>query len=164
MTIHTTAPELSGRDIELITQWVADLRSGEHQQAQQRLCDTVVTDDGAAVKGYCCMGVLALQDRLFEGQRVWKRGFDYAGRLAIYATADWDTVGRNSWLPESLTGFLTILAPDSIGNLSGRGLAYLLADLNDAKGWSFLQIAELLDGFFLRGLSWVDAYDAAAAL
>lgn len=152
------APELTENVRAIITRWVADLRSGI-PQAAGRLCDNLST----GLKGYCCMGVLALQDQLFEGQETWRRSYDIADRLVIVPTDDTISAPgeRYSWLPDGVADFLKIRVPDAGSPGGSRGLEYLLADLNDCYRWTFAQIAELIEGFFLKGLPWADAYAAA---
>lgn len=120
---------------DIVQKWVDALRSGDYRQTRGRLQRTVAKSDdvvyGSSEPGFCCLGVLceiAVADGVIENL-----GPDSDGDIQYGAAGSRSTVGPTidiyDWLDE--TG-------GELGRLN-------LVSLNDDEGYSFEQIAEVLE-------------------
>lgn len=134
--------------------WVAALRSGEYEQTKGYLGRTVTKDDGTQVMGYCCLGVLcqvAVAEGVIEAPYEAEEGhcvtLVYAGYEEVelpYMVRDWAGLDRVD--PEVRT-------PEGAGDLTsfmgtGQPNRTTLASLNDADGFTFAQIADVIEEQF----------------
>lgn len=136
---------------------VAALRSGNYEQCREALCR--ITEDGA--KSFCCLGVASV---LFEPAKTTVRtGYLRDGHLGVWG----DEYDRNTmhltpeiknaygftdgngqfFITEELKNKFPLLAKiqsPSLGSLGGKAICWLTT-LNDAAGWSFKEIADLIE-------------------
>jgi len=118
---------------DIADKWVAALRSGKYSQTVGRLCaDT--SDEGLAETSYCCLGVLCDLHAKETGGGEWV-GYEYFCDSGVGFEIPPDEVvkwaGANSPNPE---------VPVRLGY---RPLT--IAELNDAREWSFDRLADLIE-------------------
>jgi hypothetical protein len=142
-------------DATIKAQWVAALRSGDYTQGQGSL----KTRDGS----YCCLGVLCA----IAPDEVATETFDYNGGVifrspfpgdtqAVESESGLPTVAVRAWAKLEGTNPLVATGGAQNGDTAHRfdpEIGYvaqegqLLAHLNDGAGFSFNQIADLIDYF-----------------
>lgn len=130
---------------EVQAAWVKALRSGEFEQGTSRLASEGVTDGRVR---YCCLGVLcelayragvveARGNHAREGT-VFLRFIEYDGMVTYPNRRVFEWAGIDAGLGGGGKVRPTA-APTAIAGAS-------LAMLNDEEGWSFEQIADLIEG------------------
>lgn len=138
---------------EVKAKWVAALRSGEYHQGTGYLGSKIDQDEnGEPVIGYCCLGVLcevAVAEGIIEPPEYdpISENLTYSGYEHVELTPtvrDWaglETLDPEVRTPEG--------AKDSAfhrqANQPGRTT---LASLNDADGFTFAQIADVIEEQF----------------
>lgn len=131
--------------------WTAALRSGEYQQARHQLRREIesLADDTVAI-GFCCLGV-ACEVAVKEG--VVRREQSFYGSVS----GDIHSDSSSTALPQAVVDWLGLSGRD--GDLTER-VEYkhpghecdeehttgTLIGLNDDAGYTFEQIADLVDG------------------
>lgn len=126
----TAAEQAANRE-----KWVEALRSGEYEQGKGAL--RVYTDGEDA---FCCLGV-ACDLAVRSGEGNWSGGYFYSvsgdpGNFQVLPKSIQDWLG--------LTNDSAILGtPLEYGTEGGH--AWLLTELNDHVGYSFAQIADLIE-------------------
>lgn len=121
---------------EIKKEWVAALRSGEYKQGRKTMRNK--KDE------FCCLGVLCEVSRR-SGIGRWERGHDayyfvtvsdideyYEYYLPPYSVQNWSDLSHNGKLPKPVDG--------RNGKLYGN-----LAALNDEAGYTFEQIADVIE-------------------
>lgn len=106
---------------EILTKWVAALRSGEYKQATGTLCQL---DAEGKPEGYCCLGVL---EHVLDGEVEY-----YANDADEHIPLG---MPSNNFLKKHGLAF---------DNLFGQSM-YTLSEMNDS-GSTFEEIANLLEG------------------
>lgn len=122
--------------------WVEALRSGRFNQGKARLC-SLKEDFIEGEKRYCCLGVLceiAIENGV---QLSIAREFDYYEGDDPYVSFD----GSSAYLPEAVQLWAGLNYSDPVidpvtRDLDGSGTA---SYFNDAKGYTFAQIADLIE-------------------
>lgn len=110
----------------LLAEWITALRSGKYKQTTGQLCKQ---DDELNERSYCCLGVAT---ELIKGPE----HFDYSyNRAQALPPAEVDKI---------------ILCPDpynppSLNSIALNTACSSLATLNDEKGYSFNQIADVIE-------------------
>jgi len=116
-----------------VREWVAALRSGDYVQAHNALSNDIDTSgDVGWVTGYCCLGVACV-----------------VAQNASFQDVDFD----NSYPPKWVTDFFGFkLASNDVplgygdnDSDAGTDLYDYLALKNDARGWTFDQIADWVE-------------------
>lgn len=105
--------------------WVAALRSGNYRQGMGQLC----SDDG-----YCCLGVAC--------DVAVKSGLPIKVETSADQTTSYD--GSSCLLPLSVMGWLGLKGRTGYIGMPFSGTRSLV-DRNDSDGWSFSQIADLIE-------------------
>lgn len=122
----------------LVAKWTEALRSGMYEQTTGVLCRS--TEMGLEQFEYCCLGVLADVARIKSTHSYLHREYEFprSGRSPAYATS---MIAGD--LDEAIRGHLG-LTPEA------------LVHLNDEKGFTFEQIADVVDAFaFVKwGADW----------
>lgn len=135
----TTVTELK-LDPDIKAKWLTALRSGDYKQGQNYLHYTE-TYDGQKADYYCCLGVLcdiAVKEGVVEVEEqsddgVVRWAYDWSGTMPTSVVAKWAyatdslNVDRNAWL---------VPVSDRLCSLS---------ELNDDRGFSFAQIADVIE-------------------
>lgn len=133
--------------------WLAALRSGEYEQAQGYLGRTVTNENGEQVMGYCCLGVLC-QVAVAEGVILPPETIgDERGDMLAYGSDEVDLpVAVQQWagLDNADPGVRT---PEGARDAhfyvgSEQPNRTTLASLNDADGFTFAQIADVIEEQF----------------
>lgn len=142
----------------VMTKWVTALRSGQYEQTRGRLTGETHVDGRI---GYCCLGVLcdlAEQEGIvgkiehpkgFRGLGYFKLGDDLtdetnvATHLPPPAVAEWAGFGDadHAWSVARETLPPEVRDGEDLADDKWIGLAYL----NDQSGWTFGQIADLVE-------------------
>lgn len=120
---------------DIKAQWVADLRSGEYEQGQAYLH---VQKDEDGPERFCCLGVLCdqavragiIEKRFHPDEGFWTYGKDVESLVLPPEVIEWADMPDSN--PE-------------LGMEEFDGDVRALADLNDTEGWSFEQIADLIE-------------------
>jgi hypothetical protein len=116
-------------------QWVTALRSGAYAQGQSWLRQ--IAEDDQIV--YCCLGVLCDLHRQATGaadwRPIWTGSFAYADQIEFLPARvrDWAGLGADARL----------VVPDIVDEPVELALTYL----NDERGLTFAQIADLIDAY-----------------
>ncbi len=108
----------------ILERWIPALRSGRYRQGKRNLRNPNDT--------YCCLGVacdLMVTDGILTE---WKKdGFH------------WQIMGQQTVLPTKASQFLGMSMTGLISFV--EGVPFSLSILNDEKGWTFDQIADILE-------------------
>lgn len=127
---------------EFISEWTAELRSGEVEQGKHRLA----TIDDGKVK-FCCLGV-AENLLVKKGLQTCTTAEDRDHDFMMFGAEE--EAGVLSQFGVEYLGF-DMPNPDieleDFEDPEGKGLSFSLAELND-EGFTFVQIADLIDYFF----------------
>jgi hypothetical protein len=113
---------------EIKAQWVADLRSGEYEQAKSYLA--------SKGDGYCCLGVLCEQA---VGAGVVNRTDGGDGRFYYGDGSDEEGEGNDITLPPSVANWAGLEADSP--QIDGRHLS----EMNDDDGKTFAEIADAIE-------------------
>jgi hypothetical protein len=117
-------------DKEIKAKWIEALRSGKYKQGRTRL--RTANDE------FCCLGVLC---EVMNAERV-QTTFDDQPYLYLYGSS----AKSASFLPKELADAAGIDGYGSIGKeIDGR---WTLAGLNDHAGYTFEQIADVIEEHF----------------
>lgn len=124
---------------EIKAKWIAALRSGEYQQTHGVLEQVVKNSDRGA--GFCCLGVLC---KLAADEGVVVRHFDPDSTRpnAMYGAEE---VGGfppdevNEWAGTNVSRYFVLAREDFKSSL---------ADLNDNRGYTFEQVADVIEKEF----------------
>lgn len=126
-------------------QWLAALRSGEYEQT-----DGYLHNDN----GYCCLGVLcdlavknkvipeptADPDNYSADTRIYGAGDEERAELPPEAVTEWAGFGRDDWGVAIHNPAVTVTDEDFDSDQ-----LTVLSELNDTYGWSFSQIADVIE-------------------
>ena len=127
--------------------WLADLRSGQHQQAEAVLCRAVEDEndtDAPVVKGWCCLGRLEDIKVKLEG-KAWS--FDaYEERMVSPFRNEADIEAGDTILTEAVREWagLDSLNPSFTDD---EGFQRTLSGMNDC-GSTFEQLADVIEKYF----------------
>lgn len=117
-------------DAAIKDRWLADLRSDKFTQSKQALRQDIQEKEGEVKYGYCCLGVLLLQEDEVNPDFRW---------IEAGYTLD----------PEKCYPTEIAFPCDKTTIYSRMGLGYqhysFIAQLNDALSWSFEQIANWIE-------------------
>lgn len=118
--------------------WAAALRSGEFQQTTGML-ERIEGSDTEPVHSYCCLGVACvLYSRHVEP--LPKEISDEDGIRKVL----WDTKAGS--LPDAVQEWLGLVTSEGeYGDEEEDGGGHSLTGYNDTDGWSFKQIADLIE-------------------
>ena len=123
---------------DIKTKWLAALRSGEYKQAKHVLA--LVNDDGTAIEGFCCLGVLC--DLRFKEENIkWTMRDPYTNETrhgALTPDGTTGTLDHDTAWPWS--GLYTV-NPSVVVN----DATYQISQLNDELGMSFEEIADVIE-------------------
>lgn len=123
---------------DIRAKWVAELRSGKHTQVRGRL--EMLDNDGAAVVGRCCLGVLC-RLAIDNGLKVHTSIGFVAGPPRAFTTFD----GEPSVLPDSV--LLWAGMPDNNPDVY---FCQPISALND-EGFTFTELADIIEGKWTEG-------------
>jgi hypothetical protein len=136
---------------EFIQKWVDALRSGEYKQCTQQL--GMDTPEGTS---YCCLGV-ATELAIKDGVPIRRESVDNFNTI-VYTSNDLietlmppksvkEHAGVDNWVvsvpAERLLGYEE--------HEDGEIIDVEVSELNDDQGWSFSEIADVLEAEFLGG-------------
>lgn len=150
-------------NIDNINTWIAELRTTTHGQAYGKLCLMHSTSDGA-VKDFCCLG---LGSTLVPGMEITWPSEESQGIFQPYTYAPMFGKGRQSglapyefieWLgldvmdPKQYlnTYIVRFDFPDNMRTRSGSHLRDMGAHQFNDAGFTFSQIADLIEHFGLQ--------------
>ena len=131
----TTKIEPMNPDVK--TKWVAALRSGKYKQVKE----TLKKRNG----GMCCLGVLCELYRQETGVGKWEFHKD---------SGEYEFLGQRGELPETVKDWAGLNEQDPrtgvpmLEFLNGSLLSHSFAGLNDNAGYSFEQIAQVIEEKF----------------
>lgn len=134
---------------QVIQEWVDALRSGEYAQTKGRLQRTEPDRyDSETKPGFCCLGVLcdiAVKHNVIKTVGTYsdghvKYGTDHLYSDAFPTTTVQDWVGINDFIVTTAIVVDEEMETDRIG----------LTELNDIHGFTFGEIADLIESEFLK--------------
>lgn len=118
---------------DIADKWVAALRSGKYSQTIGRLrADT--SDEGEAETSYCCLGVLCDLHSKETGAGEWS-GLDYRCK------------GGHGFEipPDEVVSWAGVKSPNPEVPIRLGYRPLTIAELNDAREWSFGRLADLIE-------------------
>lgn len=141
---------------EILAKWLERLRDPNTKQAKGRLR---VTKDSDGSQSYCCLGVLCEVAGIPTGRsHTYRDG--YGERTGVYAefVADRSDTSATA-LPVSLAEHMDMFVNGATNNgvavrIEGKGIVGSLVEANDNAGYTFAEIADLIEqnetAFFKR--------------
>lgn len=128
---------------ENVERWVDALRSGEFKQGKHRL--RTVNADGP--DEFCCLGVACEISGVVEFRQ--KPGSEGSMLPASWRYEDASGSGNGTLLPWAVMEWLGFSKANPAVEYQGRSGGVQLAELNDARGLSFNEIADLIEAQYL---------------
>lgn len=107
--------------------WIEALRSGEYEQT----VGTLHNDEG-----FCCLGVLcdlAYKEGAVTRTRIDDKCYGYGTRLEVGV------------LPPEVVSWAGMEDDNPVVTEDGDGNLFSLSELNDAEGWTFGEIADIIE-------------------